>query len=63
MFNSKLSRDVTVHKQLFSEIDMQFANQFNTSTSIVHACHKIDILRTRSLCMTIERCRACTTIS
>ena len=33
MFNSKFSRDVTVHKQLFSEIDMQTANQFNTSTS------------------------------
>ena len=33
MFNSKFSRDVTVHKQLFSEIDMQIANQFNTSTS------------------------------
>ena len=33
MFNSKFSRDVSVHKQLFIEIDMQFANQFNTSTS------------------------------
>ena len=32
MFNSKFSRDVTVHNQLFSEIDMQIANQFNTST-------------------------------